>query len=187
MTRPARSIRLLAPLALLGLLAACSTAKPGNAPPESATTIGAMPAAPYARPESLPRAEPTLVQPMPVAPAASAPAFDTATGERATIARLEREARAIARATGCASARACRSAGVGVKACGGPRTYLTYCAATTDTVSLARKLRELERVERAYNERSGMMSTCEMRLAPVTTLVGGTCSAAQGVGGERVP
>ncbi|MDB4887364.1 MAG: hypothetical protein JWN79_2802, partial [Gemmatimonadetes bacterium] len=94
MTRLARSIRLLAPLALL---AACSTAKPGNAPGESASTTGATPPAPLVRPESLPQAEPTLERPMPSAPATPLPANDTTTGERATIARLEREARAIAR------------------------------------------------------------------------------------------
>jgi hypothetical protein len=112
--------------------------------------------------------------------AASGPDVGTgaATGEQGRIARLEREARAIAKITGCSTASACRTAPVGAKACGGPRTYLVYCAASTDTVALFRKLRELERAEKARNEKSGMMSTCELRLPPRTVLAGGSCREA---------
>jgi hypothetical protein len=110
---------------------------------------------------------------------------DTGGGERATLARLEREARAIARTSGCSSAGACRTAPVGSRSCGGPRTYIVYCATSTDTVALRRKLRELERAEKAYNEKSGMMSTCEMRIAPATALVGGYCKERpRSLGGE---
>ena len=63
----------------------------------------------------------------------------------------------------------------GPRTCGGPRTWLVYCAATTDTVRLMRTLRELERVERAWNARAGVMSTCEMRLAPTPSLTGRSC------------
>lgn len=101
-----------------------------------------------------------------------------AEGDQPKIARLEREARAIAKTTGCHSASACRTAPVGARSCGGPRTYLVYCAATTDTVALFRKLRELETAEKAYNEKSGLMSTCEMRIAPRTVLEAGSCRQA---------
>ena len=99
-------------------------------------------------------------------------------GDRAQLARLEREARAIAKATGCSSVSACRTAPVGAKACGGPRSYIVYCAASTDTVALFRKLRELETAEKAYNKKSGMMSTCEFRLPPRTALSGERCTEA---------
>jgi hypothetical protein len=102
--------------------------------------------------------------------AAAAPESD-----QQAIARLEREARALAKTTGCSSASACRTAPVGAKGCGGPRTYLVYCAATTDTVKLFARLRALEQAEKAYNAKSGMMSTCEMRLPPRTALVGQSC------------
>jgi hypothetical protein len=69
----------------------------------------------------------------------------------------------------------CRTAPVGWRSCGGPRTYLVYCAASTDTVALFRKLAELEKAERAYNLRSGMMSTCEFRMPPTVKLQGGRC------------
>lgn len=91
------------------------------------------------------------------------------------LARLESEARALARTDGCDAASACRTAPVGWRGCGGPRTYLVYCAATTDTIALLRKLDELKRAEMAYNERSGMVSTCEMRLPPSVGVQGGRC------------
>jgi hypothetical protein len=93
------------------------------------------------------------------------------------IARLEREARALAKTTGCDAASACRTAPVGWRACGGPRTYLVYCAASTDTVALLRKLDELKRAETEYNDREGAMSTCEMRMPPGVTVQGGSCTA----------
>jgi len=83
-----------------------------------------------------------------VAPSAApstvpAPAAATTNGaardDTSRIARLEREARALAHAEGC-TAGACRTAPVGSRPCGGPRTYLVYCAATTDSAALFAKL-----------------------------------------------
>jgi len=91
------------------------------------------------------------------------------------MARLERDARALARTTGCDAASACRTAPVGWRGCGGPRAYLIYCPATTDTVALMRTLEELKRAEMAYNERESVVSTCEMRLPPNVTVQGGSC------------
>jgi hypothetical protein len=102
-------------------------------------------------------------------------ARDTTPDARPQLARLEQQARALARTDGCASVGACRTAPVGWRGCGGPRTYLVYCAATTDTVALFRKLKELETAERNYNASSSMMSTCEFRLAPAVRLEGRSC------------
>jgi hypothetical protein len=101
----------------------------------------------------------------------------TAGEDTARIARLEREARALANTSGCDAAAACRTAPVGVRGCGGPRDYLVYCAATTDSAALARKLDELARAEAAYNEREGVVSTCQLRLPPPVTVSGGRCVA----------
>jgi hypothetical protein len=95
------------------------------------------------------------------------------------LARLEREARALAKTDGCAAASACRTAPVGSRGCGGPRTYIAYCAATTDSAALFRKLDELKAAETAYNERAGMLSTCEMRLPPPVAVQGGRCTASR--------
>ena len=108
----------------------------------------------------------------PAAPVA-APADDTT-----RLARLERDARALVRASGCDAASSCRTAPVGWRGCGGPRTYVVYCPASTDTAALMRTLGELERAERAYNEREGVVSTCEMRMPPNVAVQNGSCVAA---------
>jgi len=91
------------------------------------------------------------------------------------VQRVEREARALARAEGCEGAGDCRAAPVGDRPCGGPRTYVVYCARTTDSVALYRKLDELARAERAYNQEQGLASTCEFRTPPPVAASGGSC------------
>jgi hypothetical protein len=94
------------------------------------------------------------------------------------VQRLEREARALARVDGCTSGGECRAAPVGDRACGGPRTYIVYCARTTDSVALYRKLDELAEAERAYNQQQGGASTCEFRMPPRLVAGLGSCRAA---------
>jgi hypothetical protein len=100
-----------------------------------------------------------------------APATDSA-----LFARLESDARALAKTAGCTSADACRTAPVGSRGCGGPRTYVVYCAATTDSVALYAKLDSLRDAEAAFNQRNGIASTCEMRLPPIPSASGGRCT-----------
>jgi len=94
------------------------------------------------------------------------------------IQRLEREARALARADGCQNTSDCRAAPVGDRPCGGPRTYVVYCGRTTDSVALYHKLDELAQAEREYNRKQGLMSTCEFRMPPAVVATGGSCRAA---------
>ena len=109
--------------------------------------------------------------------------------DEAQIERLEAEARALAKTAGCERAAQCRTAPLGAKPCGGPRDYLVYCALGTDSAALYRKLAELEKAEKAYNAKSGMMSTCEMLVAPNVEVQGRSCRAAggAGAGAPRVP
>ena len=97
--------------------------------------------------------------------------------DTARFAQLEREAHALVSTTGCTAATSCRTAPVGARGCGGPRSYVVYCPASTDTVALLRKLEELERAEMEYNDREGVVSTCEMRMPPDVTVQGGRCVA----------
>lgn len=108
-------------------------------------------------------------------PASGAQTRPAAGGETSNIARLEREARAIARPGPCQEEGQCRTAEVGSRPCGGPREYLVYCATTTDTVSLFAKLDSLAAAEKAYNEREGLVSTCEFRMPPTVELSGNAC------------
>jgi len=95
----------------------------------------------------------------------------------AAIVRLEDQAKAIAKTSGCSSVSECRTAPVGNRACGGPRYYIAYCAATTDSVALFRKLDEVASAENAYNRKYQLVSTCEFRMPPPLTLSGGECQA----------
>jgi len=103
-------------------------------------------------------------------------AAGTREGDSAAIVKLENEAKAIAKITGCTSSE-CRSAPVGSKACGGPRYYIPYCAKTTDSVALYAKLAEVATVEKAYNTKYRIVSTCEFRMPPAVDAVGGSCVA----------
>ncbi len=95
----------------------------------------------------------------------------------AAIVALENQAKAAAKTTGCSSESQCRSAPVGNRACGGPRYYIAYCAATTDSVALFRKLDEVKAAENAFNTKYGLASTCEFRMPPEVGIVGGGCVA----------
>jgi hypothetical protein len=107
----------------------------------------------------------------------TAPPASSVQGDSETVARLEGEARALARTDGCTFAGQCMTAPVGERACGGPREHLVYCARTTDTATLHRRLAELRQAEMALNQQTGAVSTCEFREPPPTQLVAGACQA----------
>ena len=99
----------------------------------------------------------------------------TAEDDTTRIRRLEAEARALAKVTGCNESDQCRTAPVGHRPCGGPRTYLPYCALTTDSAALFRKLEQLAAAERDYNAKRGIGSTCDFRSPPPVEAASGTC------------
>ena len=93
------------------------------------------------------------------------------------IEHLEAQAKALAIVTGCASASECRSAPVGSRACGGPRYYIPWCAKTTDSTALYKKLAEVSAAEQAYNQKYNLASTCEFRMPPLVESSAGSCVA----------
>jgi hypothetical protein len=101
-------------------------------------------------------------------------ARDTAAA-RARLVQLETDARALAKTTGCNTSDQCRTAPVGSRPCGGPRAYVVYCAATTDSAALYSKLDELKAAETKFNQAAGMASTCEFRMPPTVSAQGGSC------------
>jgi hypothetical protein len=92
------------------------------------------------------------------------------------IQELEAEARALVR-TDCPNVSQCRTAPVGVRACGGPRDYVVYCAATTPEQELLRALERLERREGRFNRQCGIVSICVFISPPEVELVEGQCQA----------
>jgi hypothetical protein len=93
------------------------------------------------------------------------------------IVALENQAKALVKTDGCSSADQCRTAPVGSRACGGPRYYLVYCARTTDTAALFKKLQAVATAEQEYNRRYQLASTCEFRMPPQVSLVGNSCQS----------
>ena len=64
----------------------------------------------------------------------------------------------------------CRSAGVGMKPCGGPEAYLAWSSKVTDRTRLEALLAQHRDARRRENERSGVASDCR-----VTTDPGAVC------------
>jgi hypothetical protein len=95
----------------------------------------------------------------------------------AQIVALEDQAKALVKSDGCASVGECKTAPVGSRACGGPRYYLVYCSASTDSAALYRKLDAVAAAEREYNAKYQIASTCEFRMPPQVALSGGSCRA----------
>src|SRR5256885_2105890 len=95
----------------------------------------------------------------------------------AKIVAVENEAKALVKTDGCASAAQCKTAPVGLRACGGPRYYLVYCSASTDSAALYRKLDAVAAAEREYNTKYQIASTCEFRMPPQVALTGASCHA----------
>lgn len=71
----------------------------------------------------------------------------------------------------------CRTVPFGSKPCGGPSGYLVYSAKTTDEKKLTTLLEEVTRLEREFNQVSGMASTCDIESPPRVKLdsVSGKC------------
>ena len=111
-------------------------------------------------------------------PSVGQPPVENRVTREARIRELEQQARALAKTDGCDQANQCASAPVGVKGCGGPRSYLVYCKATTDEAALVRALDELKRAEEEYNRVEQIASDCMMVMPPEVRLEGRACSAA---------
>ncbi len=141
---------------VLAMLAGCT-----GAPPRDGGDVGP------------PAAQAPVAQP----PATTNPPPNAAETDTARIRRLEVEVRALAQAEGCGEEGQCRTAPVGSRPCGGPRTYIVYCATSTDTMALFARLQELARAEEEYNKKTGMASTCEFREPPNVELSSASCRA----------
>lgn len=69
----------------------------------------------------------------------------------------------------CDSSDQCRTLAVGSKACGGPERYLPWSVKRADGARLAQLAEQYAAARRIENDKSGMMSTCEMIMDPGAT------------------
>jgi hypothetical protein len=96
---------------------------------------------------------------------------DTLTPETLTSDTLRES---IARQVGtaaCSSAAVCRSLPLGSKPCGGPRQYLVYSLAVTDSARLAADAARYTQAEAQRNRETGLVSDCSMLIAPQVSCV----------------
>jgi hypothetical protein len=175
--------------ALVAALTVAGCVQRSASPPAADSAVASPPPSAVVAPAEpvtdAPSPSPVVDLPHPSPAPGAATGGGSGDGATAEIARLEREARALARTEGCTDGQ-CRTAPVGHRACGGPRTYLAYCAATTDSAALFRKLDALARAEMEYQRKMGIGSTCEFRGPPAVRAEGGRCvlgTAGPGAGG----
>lgn len=103
---------------------------------------------------------------------ANAPAETTSAEDlqntRAEIDRLIGQARA-------STLSQCALVALGDRPCGGPRTYLAYSLAETDSAQLAEFVDLYTRLDRERNVEVGLVSSCEVLARPTVVLEGGRC------------
>jgi hypothetical protein len=91
----------------------------------------------------------------------------------------------IARQVGtaaCSSLAVCRTLALGSKPCGGPRQYLVYSLAVTDSARLAADAARYNQAEAQKNRDEGLVSDCSMLIAPQVSCVSGKCAAVESEG-----
>src|SRR5262245_43676008 len=94
--------------------------------------------------------------------------------QRNVDAALDQIAKAIGSAQ-CTNDSQCRVAGIGARSCGGPESFRAWSTQTTDASRLEPLLHRYAQERRAWNDKVGLMSTCEVIQAP-----GARCSGESG-------
>lgn len=69
---------------------------------------------------------------------------------------------------------------MGVKPCGGPRSYIIYSTSNTDSVDLAAAVARYDSLDAQRNRELGLVSDCRAVPRPSLTCSSGTCSALTG-------
>ena len=82
----------------------------------------------------------------------------------------------------CSSAAVCRTLPLGSKPCGGPRQYLVYSLAVTDSARLAADAARYNQAEAQRNRETGLVSDCSMLIAPQVNCVSRRCVAIRSEG-----
>ncbi|MCA1931607.1 hypothetical protein [Rheinheimera sp.] len=76
----------------------------------------------------------------------------------------------------CTEDSQCKVVGVGSRPCGGPEQYLIYSTLHTDEKMLSYTNDRYQKLKKQQNEKLGLMSTCQMLLAPVSACVENKCA-----------
>lgn len=85
--------------------------------------------------------------------------------DKAAIDNLNVEIKSLADASVCSEEFTCYSVGIGSKPCGGFWEYIVY-SDSIDVVSFFAKIETLNELEKAYNEKYGIISDCFVAMPP---------------------
>lgn len=85
--------------------------------------------------------------------------------DKAAIDNLKVEIKSLADASVCSEEFTCYSVGIGSKPCGGFWEYIVY-SDSIDVVSFLAKIETLNELEKAYNEKYGIISDCSVAMPP---------------------
>jgi hypothetical protein len=85
--------------------------------------------------------------------------------DKAAIDNLNVEIKSLADASVCSEEFTCYSVGIGSKPCGGFWEYIVY-SDSIDVVSFLAKIETLNELEKAYNEKYGIISDCSVAMPP---------------------
>lgn len=117
-----------------------------------------------------------LILPLLLGCTACAPSFSAPEPAAAARPELLERLRALSASAACTSSAQCRTVPVGVKACGGPQSYLAVSEAQLpEAARLAERHAE---VRRAANAESGIASTCAVTPDPGALCQAGLCRTA---------
>ena len=101
-------------------------------------------------------------------------------GAKEVIDALAVEIAALAGDGTCDNAEACSTVAFGSKPCGGPWSYIIYCADTVDEDALHASVSEHAELEHQYNIDNAIASDCSEATEPSVELVDGVCVAVTG-------
>lgn len=104
-----------------------------------------------------------------LASAACSGVTDNAAPAAAAPAPLLQQIQAEIGDAACDSSDQCRTLAVGSKACGGPERYLPWSSKRSDGARLGQVAEQYAQARRIEDEKSGMMSTCELIMDPGAT------------------
>ncbi len=108
----------------------------------------------------------------------SQPASDTAPAATSDpLADLRRGVFELIGEPSCTATAECRTMAFGAKPCGGPRSYLAFSIAATDSQRLVDAVRRFTEQDEANNRERGLMSDCSVVEEPEVTCSSGLCSS----------
>jgi hypothetical protein len=118
----------------------------------------------------------TAAPQVPRGPQAAQSRTAPADGQGDTLARI----RALAGTPSCTSDAQCHSLPLGVRACGGPESYLVWSSAVTAQAEIQALGERYKEERRAANAASGRASTCQFLMDPGAVCRAGTCQPGSG-------